>query len=194
MTKPGNIFMSLDLEMNQTDTDNKIIQIGAVIGNIESGLVLDKLSIIVNPGETVTSYITKLTGITDQQCRNGVYLPDAYARLIRFKDQYGAFINPIVFGGGDTECLKKQLAEYGPTEWHLGRRWIDVKTLYVAFQLANGKPVQGGLKNVCKKFGVNFQGPAHDALQDSLNTFNLFVAILKLLKKGTPDEKEAGSV
>jgi len=70
--KPIEIFTSLDLEMAQPS--KKIIQIGAVVGNIVTGEILEKLSIIVNPKEQLTEFIINLTGITQEDVNNGVTL------------------------------------------------------------------------------------------------------------------------
>lgn len=90
----------------------------------------------------------------------------------------------IQWGAGDDVCLKTQLIEKGMKEedWIFGHRSFDVKTVVQSIQLAKGTKIQGGLKKNCQRFGVKFEGPAHDALQDAINTFSLYSDLLKRLR------------
>lgn len=176
------IFCSLDLEFCQPS--DKICQIGAVVGNIYTGEVLDRLRIYVDPGEPISEFITNLCGITqDHIDHQGIPLDAAYEELRAFHTRYRAFINPLTWGGGDSEMLRRQLKEVRDEEsWCFGRRWIDVKTIHISLQLAKGKPVQGGLAKTLTKYGLRFEGRKHDATDDALNTFKLYCELLKRLK------------
>ena len=99
--KPIEIFTSLDLEMNNKE-GKKIIQIGAVVGNITTGEILETLSIIVNPKEQLTDFIIGLTGITQNDVDNGVTLEEAYLKLKEMHLRHKSFINCITWGGGDS--------------------------------------------------------------------------------------------
>ena len=77
--KPIEIFTALDLEMNQPS--KKIIQIGACVGNISTGQIFEKLSVFVNPQERISSYITNLTKITQEDVDCGFTLEEAYRKL-----------------------------------------------------------------------------------------------------------------
>jgi inhibitor of KinA sporulation pathway (predicted exonuclease) len=177
------IFTALDLEMNQPS--KSIIQIGAVVGNITTGQILEKLSVFVNPNERINPEITKLTGITQQDVDNGVTLLEAYGKLKRMHENYGSFINSITWGGGDSQELLEQLKKNHPDfeGWCFGRRWIDTKTLFVSWRFANGQPIQGGLARSMTKVGLQFQGRKHDARDDAFNTFLMYVKMLSLLKR-----------
>ena len=176
------IFTSLDLEMNQPS--GTIISLGAVVGNIDTGEILEKLSVIVNPKEQLSEFIIGLTGITQDQVNNGVTLEEAYLTLKAMHQKYNSFRNPITWGGGDSKEILDQLGmDQEDENWCFGRRWIDAKTLFVSWRFANGLSIQGGLKNACNKIGVKFQGPAHRADLDALNTFHAYrVMLQKLLK------------
>ena len=187
------IFTALDLELNQPS--NKIIQIGAVVGNIQTGEIIDKISIIVNPHETLgicndgensQVSITDLTGITQEQVDAGVELDEAYIALRDFHNKHNSFINAVTWGGGDSEEIKQQIAKYNMTSWCFGRRWIDVKTLYIAWRLQNGKPPTGGLAKAMTNVGLKFEGRKHDALDDAYNTFRMFHAMLNKMQKDVP--------
>lgn len=192
--KPIVIFTSLDLEMNQPS--KKIIQIGAVVGNIETGQVLDKLSIFVNPKEKLAKNIMELTHITQEQVDNGVTLEEAYYQLRAFHEKHSSFINPLTWGGGDSQEILNQLTKplsykllvffklKDPIEfaWCFGRRWIDVKTLFISWRFGNRKPIQGGLAKSMLKVGLQFQGKKHNALDDAENTFRMYSRMLELKK------------
>lgn len=192
------IFTALDLELNQPS--NKIIQIGAVVGNILTGEVIDKFNIIVNPHEQlgycndITKSITDLTGITQEQVDAGVELEEAYLQLKAFHEKHKAFINPVTWGGGDSNEIREQLqsnlvlseGQQMPS-WCFGRRWIDAKTLYIGLRLSNQKPPTGGLARALINMGLKFEGRQHDALDDAYNTFRIFYALLNKFQKDVQD-------
>jgi inhibitor of KinA sporulation pathway (predicted exonuclease) len=181
-----NIFTSIDLEMNADGKNTyEIIQLGAVIGDVHTGEIFEKLSLYVNIEKPLYPFITELTGITDYTIiSKGTTLLEAYNILKDAHIKYNSHSMIVQWGGGDEYMLKKQLFEKGmlPGDWIFGRTFWNVKTLCQAIQLSKGCNIQGGLKKNCNKFGVKFEGPAHDALKDSYNTFRLFQTLLPKLK------------
>jgi inhibitor of KinA sporulation pathway (predicted exonuclease) len=180
--QPPDVFTAIDLEMAQPS--NKIIQIGAVVGRLSTGEILDKLSIFVNPNEQLSEYISKLTHITQADVDGGIQLPEAFARLEEFHKKHESFINPITWGQGDVKALLEQMVEYN-VEFNkslFGRRIIDVKNTYVDRRLANKEFPTGGLKKAMNRFGLKFKGIAHSADDDAENTFILYTNMIQLLK------------
>lgn len=176
--KPKENYLALDLEMNQPS--GKIIEVGIVIGNVYSGAILERKSFIVNPEEQLSPFIIELTKITPEMVDEGSTLLEAYNQIAELHKSYDCFCNAVCWGGGDSIELKKQL---GIVEgWIFGRRWIDVKTLYVAHRIAHNTFPAGGLKRACKNRKVPFEGPAHRAHMDALNTFSLFHYYVKAMK------------
>lgn len=172
-------IVALDLEMNQPS--GRIIQIGAVVGDLATGRVLDTFSVLVDPQEPLSDRISALTGISpDALLTQGVPLAGAYARLAAwlepFKDTRQ--LNPLTWGGGDSRELREQLA-LADDRWLFGRRWLDVKTVYAAWRHAQGKRGDGGLARSMTKLGLRFQGRKHDARDDALNTFSMYIALLR---------------
>jgi inhibitor of KinA sporulation pathway (predicted exonuclease) len=176
------IFTSLDLEMNQPS--GKIIQIGACVGNIATGQIFEKLSVFINCNEHLNPAITELTKITQEDVNNGLTLEEGYRKLQRLHEKYGAFINAITWGGGDSSELAEQLKAENPhfEGWCFGRRWLDTKTLFVSWRFANGQPIQGGLARSMTKVGLKFNGQKHNATDDAVNTFYMYKAMLEKLK------------
>lgn len=166
------MWLSLDLEMNMPS--GRIIEIGACVGNLRTGEVLDKFQIFVTPEEPLNPEITALTGITEEDLRMALHLPAAVACLQEFILANRPFINPIVWGGGDSAAITKQMQETFPDyQSPFGRRWLDAKTLYVAKRLRDGKPPVGGLAKAMRYCGLKFEGKKHRALDDAANTFKM---------------------
>jgi len=86
-------------------------------------------------------------------------------------------LNPITWGGGDTETLREQL-QLDREQWLFGRRWLDAKTLFVAWRMAQGRELQGGLGRSMTKLGLAFEGRQHNAIDDAENTFRIYRALL----------------
>lgn len=179
---PIQIFTCIDLEMNQPS--GKIIQIGAVVGNIETKEIIETLSLFINPKEKLSDEIIKLTKIKQTDIDGGVTLEQAYDCLKNIHLKHKSFINCITWGGGDTQELLKQIKLENPdfNDWCFGRRWIDVKTLFVSYRLANSLPIQGGLSKSMSKIGLMFNGHAHDARWDAQNTFFMYCKMLEKLR------------
>jgi inhibitor of KinA sporulation pathway (predicted exonuclease) len=189
--KPIENFTSLDLEFNQPS--GKIIQIGACVGNKNTGRILDSLSVMINPGEILAPFIIELTGITQEDVDKGSSLEDGYQKLMLLHKMYDSFINPVTWGGGDNSELRDQLViERTPppnviadmSDWCFGRRWIDVKTLFISWRFANSQPIQGGLARSMTKVGLRFQGRKHNAMDDAINTFHMYKRMLEIIKNG----------
>lgn len=178
-------LICLDLELNQPS--GKIIQIGAVIGDTDSGEISQRLRVYVDPGEPIAPFITDLTGITQQQIdTQGVSLKEGYNLLRAFHLQHAEFMNPVTWGGGDSQTVYDQLFETDRGDWPFGRRWIDAKTLAVSQMIAReNKVLSGGLSSAMKRFGLKFSGRKHDALDDAENTFKIYHHMLYLIRHGS---------
>lgn len=165
------ILGSLDLEMNQPS--GKIIQIGYVVGDIHTGEVLDGLSLIVNPEESISPFIQKLTRIDDDRVnKEGKSLDEQYNTLKDFVVKYQPFLNPLVWGSGesnDSSYLRNALGD--PRPWVFGRRVLDVKTIFVMHRIRLNEKPQSGLSKSMARCGMQFYGCKHDAYYDAYNTF-----------------------
>jgi inhibitor of KinA sporulation pathway (predicted exonuclease) len=154
--EPVQIFTSLDLEMNQPS--GKIIQVGAVVGNMETGEILERLSIFVNPEEELNPAIIALTKIKQEQVDSAGTLEEAYRLLKVMHEKHKSFVNSVVWGGGDSLELLQQLRKENPNfqGWCFGRRWIDTKTLYISWRISQKKPPAGGLSRAMKNVGMSY--------------------------------------
>ena len=185
-------YISLDLEMNHDDDGRtrEVIQVGYVIGDGETGEILETRNLFVKNKNTrpLKPFIVELTGITDEIIdAKGQSMQSIYDIILRDMAVHDVFMNPITWGGNDSAELREWInAEDNDIikgRYAFGRRWIDCKTMYVMERLANGRHIQGGLKNACRKLGIQFDGPAHDATQDAINTFKVFMHYREKLKE-----------
>ena len=173
-------FMAIDLEMDQPSND--IIQLSFVIGNLDTGVILEKYCRHINIHKQINPYIIKLCGIKQSDIDGGISLEEIYQDICRFHDQYQCFRNPIVWGNGDSRLLRTQLG-LDDEEFVFGRREIDTKVLYISYCLANHIKTQAGLARAMTKCGLRFQGRKHCSLDDAINTFIFYRFLLNKLKE-----------
>lgn len=185
--------MVLDAEYNQPS--KKTIQIGAAVFNPRNAALIDRLDLYVNPGEPINPFITDLTGIKDQDVSNGVTIIEAYEALEKFHKKHKCFKNPLVWGSGYRNDSQHLHAEYcealvaGEAEGILpenfmGFRVLDVKTIYQSVALFENSKHGGGLKDVMKKLGLEFEGEEHRALTDAMMTFKVWYHLMRQFHDG----------
>jgi inhibitor of KinA sporulation pathway (predicted exonuclease) len=168
-----------DLEMNHGEATS-IIQLGYCIGNLHTGEILMKEGIYVKVDEIIDPYITKLTGISQDQVDSGIELKSAYNMMMSDIQKYDCFHQAITWGSGDVPLLKEQL-KLPMGEWKLGHKAIDLKIIYQFWRIVNGKDHRSGLSKSLARTGVNFIGRCHDAKWDSYNTFKMALELRNIL-------------
>jgi DNA polymerase III epsilon subunit-like protein len=74
------LIVALDVELNQPS--RRVVQIGAVLGNVRTGEVVSQFDLKVNPGEPFSLRIAELTGISPQEIESAPVLlrPDRHWR------------------------------------------------------------------------------------------------------------------
>lgn len=186
--------MVLDAEYNQPS--RKTIQIGAAIFNARNAALIERLEIFVNPGEPITPEITHLTGIRDQDVSNGMTIIQAYEELKKFHAKHKCFRNPMVWGSGTRNDSLHIYQEYREaaglgadsdiqqTDNFMGFRVIDVKTIYQSCAIFENSQYAGGLKDSMKRLGLVFEGDAHRALTDAINTFRVWYHLMRIFHDG----------
>jgi inhibitor of KinA sporulation pathway (predicted exonuclease) len=178
----------IDAEFNQPST--KTIQIGAAVFKAKTGEMLESRCIYVNPGEPITPFITELTGVTDADVANGASIHEAYLLLKYMHERHKCFRNPIVWGSGvrndSSHIYNEAMATLPPEqreENFMGFRVIDAKTLYQSFMMYQNTTVRGGLKKSMESLGLQFEGSAHNALADAINTFRFWHFLVRQVPK-----------
>ncbi len=176
--------LALDLELNKEgEKITDIIQIGAVIGDIYTGEIKERLSYIIKPSKPVDPFITELTGITQTMIDDrGITAPEAYLYLEDYMNDYECSRSILTWGKGDQESLKKA-ADRESGRGKIGHRYTDVKTLYCEYRLANNLSMKAGLVKACENMGMQFYGQAHDAMWDAYNTFEIYRKLLSKMRQ-----------
>ncbi len=68
------LIVALDLELNQPS--RRLVQIGAVLGNVRTGEVVSQFDLKVNPREPFSLRIAELTGISPQEVESAPSLAE----------------------------------------------------------------------------------------------------------------------
>lgn len=158
-------YLSLDLELN----NSKIIQIGIAIGSTKANIHTHKW--YINPGEPISGFITKLTGITQQDIdEKAVDLSIAAFEIGELIKKHNTFVNPVQWGHDDSKYLKEEFKARDIKFPHFGHRDIDVKTIFTYIQASRNMKSRSGLRNSMQKFNLKFEGDAHRADIDAYNT------------------------
>jgi DNA polymerase III subunit alpha, Gram-positive type len=181
-------IMSIDIELNQLNGAPKVIEIGAAVYNVKDGALLATFHTYVDPGESITQFITDLTGITDDKVKGAPNIREAYLRLKEFYKKNHLPRMPLVWGSGTRNDSSTIHEQSGVEEQNfMGFRVLDVKTLYQSFQIISENRVKGGLSTACDNFQLGWDdrfGSPHRALADAHNTFILWYHMIKRFKKG----------
>lgn len=178
-------FVALDLEYNQPS--RTIIQVGVSIGSSgqsEAEFLTRKW--YLSTEERIHPDIVKLTGITDDDIRDqGVGSQQCAAELSHLLQTKDVFVNPVTWGGGDSNDLVDRFQRDGAPFPHFGRRWIDVKTFatYLSMSHPSGsRSTSGGLSSIMGRYKLQFKGQPHRADADAFNTLRLFFKLLERQK------------
>lgn len=169
-------FIVLDLEWNQALSGNpyrrddltlagEIIQIGAV--KLDDTLhCVDSLRICVAPKYYKKMHwsVKKLTGISTRSLSDGLSFPDAFAQLSAFCGEDYAF---LTWGPDDLPMLRSNLRLH-KIQYVEPIPWYDLQKIYA--RVVHGEKRQYSLADALNHFSITDTYPAHDALNDALNT------------------------
>ena len=172
-------YLALDLELNVDAQGNttKIIQVGIAVGSEVANINTFKW--YVDPKEPIVPYITELTGITQEDINTkAVPLSQVAVEIGQIIDEYKTFVNPIQWGGGDAEELMQEFKQNQVEFPYFGHRAIDVKTLFVFFQMAKGNSWKGGLRACMGRYKLHFSGEPHRADVDAYNTLVFYFHLM----------------
>lgn len=180
-------YLALDLEYN-TDGKNEIediIQVGLALGNPTDGVFCKQYFYPKYENKDIKLYpfITNLTGITQEDYdNNSVSWKEVVYQIECLHLVHKPFVNPVIWGMGDSTDLITTVKEQGLSFPFFGRRIIDVKHLFIFLEAANGRAMSGGLRSSMGKYKLKFQGRPHNAMDDAANTLEFYFHLLKRQK------------
>lgn len=175
-------YFSLDLELNNLQNEGipKIIQVGIAIG---SPLRLEDIrthSWYLDPQEDISPFITQLTGINNQIIKERAVSHQMCAEELGvLLKENQVFCSPITWGQNDNLELLQEFKDRNIHFPFFGHRCFDVKTIHTFTQIVNGESPGGSLTKSMRSYGLQFQGKAHRADVDALNTLRFFFHFLE---------------
>ncbi|MDD3412275.1 MAG: PolC-type DNA polymerase III, partial [Eubacteriales bacterium] len=149
----------LDFETTGLSTAaDRIIEVGAV--RLEKGVVTDELSILCNPGKSLSAKISELTGITDLMLRDKESPAEAVGKLLDFIGDCPIAAHNASFDAGMllAECERMGVSFHAPI--------LDTLTLSRRLYPAQKSHRLGA---VCRLLGVSLKN-AHRAVHDAAAT------------------------
>lgn len=170
-------FVVVDIETTGlSPVSERIIEIGAL--RVRNGRVEEEFDTLLNPGRSVGSFITGLTGITDGMLESA---PDTENALRAFLDFAG---EDVLMGHNiefDYSFLKKNMADIGEA---FERHGID--TLRIARKHLS-QLEERSLAALCSYYGIENRR-AHRACEDARATFELYRRLKEEFCEGEEDK------
>ncbi len=173
------IFVVLDIETTGLSRYvNKITEFSAVKVNIENNTstfnIIDEYSTLINPQVRIPSFITSLTGITNNLVRDAPTFTDVGADIREFISDDVIIAHNTTFDYNFLNHYFKEtdideLENYALCTCKLSRRLIPNLTSYC-------------LESVCSNLKINNQ-QAHRAMGDVLATKEVFSKLYRHMKK-----------
>jgi len=178
----SNKLIVVDLETTCTNENaeqfsNEIIEIGLSIVDLKTLTVEKNISIMVKPQRSeVTDFCTKLTGITPEDVKDGLLLPDAALTLIKEyeTDKYVW----ASWGDFDRLMVNREAKQY-KARFPFNRQHLNLKAL---FGQVHGLDELVSLGTAVKMSGRVFEGRQHRGVDDARMTAQLYIDMLKKLR------------
>lgn len=174
------------LDLEGTQFSHEMIEIGAYKCTLKSDghfkKIMPGFKSYVRAKEHIGHFVTELTGITEQKLKEeGLPLRVV---LQSFKEYVGRDWEKtlfVTFGSHDKKIISESImhnldADKNLTSHMIHSNWDFSDWLSRYIRDANGNTYS--LTNFLKRFGVEFEGKAHDALVDAYNLAMLYQAVL----------------
>lgn len=194
--KLNNDFVILDLEATSNQVDdvrpekqenNFIIEIGAVYVNSKLEAV-SKFSSLVKPEEPVTPFITKITGIKEEDVSNKPkwdVVANQFEEWVRDNSKNIKNVRLCAWGNYFDMNLLRKVYEYYGLKFPFSGTMFDIKTVAMMYCGLSGEGTrQLSVSHVSNLLGIKPDGQYHRALTDADNTARIFTTAMKDLRDG----------
>ena len=171
-------YVVLDLETTGLSSQyNKIIEFGAV--KVESGLVTERVDILINPEEKLTDRIKEITNITDEMLEGKPTIKEVLPRIVQFCEGAILVTHNAEF---DISFLQEALINNGMEP--LNNPIVDTLALSrYLFPDSKGHT----LGNLCRNLEVNYDTEsAHRADYDAKVLNDVWQPMIAMLSKDNP--------
>lgn len=159
-----NRYVVLDIETTGTHPiRNEIIEIGAVY--VENGQVIKKFNELICPRESISEYITGITGIDDTMVADAPPIEEVMPRFIDFCEDVPLIGHNIILF--DYRMLKAKAVSLG---FEFEKKGLD--TLNISRKVLGNLPSRR-LGALCEYYQINLEH-AHRAYDDAFATYELF--------------------
>lgn len=175
---PNGKFVVFDIETTGlSPKECKITEIGAI--KIEHGKITDKFSQLINPGVSIPSNITDLTGITNEMVADKPSIDAVLPEFLEFCRGYSVVAHNAQFDCG--------FIRYNAAELNLEFHNKTVDTLKLSRELFPNER-KHTLDAICGRLGVSLENH-HRAVDDAAATAEIFLKFVELAHKNS-DESE----
>lgn len=172
MKLPHNL-VCIDIETTDLNSDvGSIIELGAVIVDTEFKMLkYESFSEYIQPLDSYRNpKAMAVNQITEQEMKSGLVLQEALELFEAFCGEntflasWGAYF--------DIPFLRKQYEKIG-RKYPFYHRTFDLKSAAIFGMARKNIPLSGGVSRFLEKQGVNFEGRAHSALDDIINSVRI---------------------
>jgi predicted DnaQ family exonuclease/DinG family helicase len=173
-------FVVVDLETTGLDPEkDQIIEVGAI--KFVDGEEIDSLDELIDPRIPIPEFITRLTGISDQDVAGKPYIEDVFPRLDQFLSGAAMVGQQVNFDASFLEYhYRKQNNDYFNWENTLLRfKYLDNLRLDTLFLSRILLPFNTGFKlgELAENFGYELEN-AHRAVEDARATGHVFLELV----------------
>lgn len=169
-------YVSVDIETTGTRAKwDKIIEIGAL--KVRDGEVVDTFSELIHPGVGISSFITELTGITNEMIAGKPTIEQVLPEFIKFAEDDYLLGHNIMFDYG---FLKQNAINLNLTFEKSG-----MDTLKIARKTLKGLESRG-LEYLCSYYGIKDDNH-HRAFNDAKVTSELYMILMEQFGTELPD-------
>lgn len=164
-------YVLVDIETTGlSPVSDDIIEIGAI--KVKNNEIIDTYNELIKVNRKLTTFITNLTGITDEMLKNGKLPEIVLQEFIGFVGEDTIMGHNVNF---DLGFLRNKCMKY--LDVKLQNSYID--TMYLARKLVPDSP-NYKLGTLADYFNINYKG-AHRGLRDVEITYSLYNELKKLV-------------